>query len=64
VFHRHVWEVVSRTEQPAPAEISMNTGLTLKAKGLYSEDIMELVRRPVIVHRKCTKCNTEEVRRV
>lgn len=62
MFHKHSWKVVKQREQPSPIEVIEATGITRFKGGLDSWN--SLARRSVIVTRQCTKCGTEEVKRV
>lgn len=71
--HHHAWEIVEQRDLPSASEIAQTSPTKMIAEIRESNrtsyapntnSAMQLARRQVIVHRRCSLCGEEEVIRV
>jgi hypothetical protein len=63
-WHRHVWKIVEKTEQPSTIEAYRALGGTITADGAWPHELDALSRKTFVVTSRCEKCGTEKVERL
>ncbi len=55
----HAWELVDKTEIPAPVEIAQKVGMQPEA--YYPSQLPGLLQRKIIIAMRCPKCGAAKI---